>query len=299
MSWSHIIWVVLCLFSNVLAECPMCVSRYTQCNIESSQFPCLCLRNYSFCLHWDPECPETDKSNLPAVCQASNCTITQGNCSDIKIPNYNCATCGIQYNFCLDDTYENATILMSPIYRKCFCLSRLEDCLDQLSCSDPAFLKDTCSEWGSICAKNQTNGTFLCEDQSYNYSPPTSKIIREIIEDRTDEFQDYWSKRVMGLLQVKIQNCKDDSSQLSTIDFSYEYEPQFVNSVLEKLGESIADDLSISLSRISVIGTNTSKRNILASQNATIIIYNISSALPLLTSWWSFLLLIYLLLLSL
>jgi len=206
---------------------------------------------------------------------------------------------GFNTIFCLDDTYENATILMSPIYRKCFCLNRLEDCLDQLSCSDPAFLKDTCSEWGSICAKNQTNGTFLCEDQSYNYSPPTSQIIREIIEDRTDEFQDYWSKRVMGLLQVKIQNFKDDSSQLSTIDFSYEYEPQFVNSVLEKLRESIADDLSISLNRISVIGTNTSKRNILASQNATIKIYNISSALPLLTSWWSFLLLIYLLLLSL
>jgi len=272
----------------------MCENFYTQCKIENPQSPCLCLRNYSFCLHWNPECPESDKSNLPNVCESSGCTII--NCSDIKIPNFNCAACGNQYYFCLNETYQNATTLMSPIDRKCFCLNRLEDCLDQLGCSNPVYLLDTCHDWGSICAKN---GTFLCDEEDYDYSPPTSRIIREIIEDRINEFQYYWSKRIIGLLQVQIQNFKEDSSQLSTIDIIYEYDPNFGDKILEQLRESIADDLSISINRISVIGTveDTSKRNILATQNATIKLIDTSSALPLLTSWWS--LLIFLLLLSL
>jgi len=251
----------------------ICDNKYATCLENENSTNCECLKNYTLCLQWNPDCTDEDHDSLGTVCQYSGCSHV--NCDETpEVTPPDCPFCTDQFIFCVNETFRNSSSLLNPTTRTCICLSSLTECLTSLSCPPIAVLDTYCGTFGSICAKdsNETeNSTFTCGDKDYHFTSPTIEQIKEYIEDRLDELEHYWVNKIIGLINVIIENIRDEADGSISIDITFNYDNETtVDTVLEDIKNDLSNCTGVETERITTTVNSHSKRATLGSAGGTI-----------------------------
>jgi len=269
--------IYLCLLTIIvpILSNQLCDHQYQICLEDGNSTSCECLKNYSYCLTWNPDCDHEDQAYLGSMCENSGCTFMNCNQPSHAPPPPDCDFCQNQFTFCVNQTYLNSSSTMSPINRTCQCLTSLTQCLSFLNCTPPSFLSYTCSTFGSLCARDfsnsSTNSSFKCGEFDYIYVPPSVQQIKQYFENRLDELEEYWKNIIVGLDSITIQNIQDDTNGSCSIGLNFNYHNgSSVDTILNDIKNDISNCTGIEKDRISSVVNYNSKRAILGTADGTI-----------------------------
>jgi hypothetical protein len=150
---------------------------------------------------------------------------------------------------------------LTPAKRSCECLGYLRTCLSSFtqSCAPPASLPILCGIYGPLCARN---GTFHCGDKDYEFTPPLPSLIKSFLEDRLEEFEDYWLRRIRGITRIIIRNLIDDSDGSIKLDLNFDYNITVsITEVIDDIKNDLVDNTGIDINRLEST-INAQKRSI-------------------------------------